>query len=65
VHGDWLSTGRSTPEVKAFETQQALDQGATEIDMVINIGALKARDLHLVARDIRGVVMTAHAKGRW
>jgi deoxyribose-phosphate aldolase len=54
--------GASTPEVKAFETQQALDNGATEIDMVINIGALKARDLHLVARDIRGVVMTAHAR---
>jgi deoxyribose-phosphate aldolase len=54
--------GASTPEVKAFEAQQALDQGATEIDMVINIGALKARDLHLVARDIRGVVLTSHAK---
>jgi deoxyribose-phosphate aldolase len=55
--------GATTPEVKAYETQQALNQGATEIDMVINIGALKARDLHLVARDIRGVVMTAHASG--
>jgi deoxyribose-phosphate aldolase len=42
--------GASTPEVKVFETQQALDNGATEIDMVINIGALKARDLHLVAQ---------------
>ena len=49
--------------MKAFETQNAIDQGATEIDMVINIGALKARDLELVAKDIRGVVKPAHARG--
>lgn len=55
--------GASAPEVKVFETQTALKQGATEVDMVINIGALKARDLELVARDIRGVVMAAHAGG--
>ncbi len=55
--------GATAPEVKAFETQNALDHGATEIDMVINIGALKARDLELVARDIRGVVSAAHARG--
>jgi deoxyribose-phosphate aldolase len=35
----------------------------TEIDMVINIGALKARDLETVAKDIRGVVNAAHARG--
>jgi deoxyribose-phosphate aldolase len=55
--------GAAAPEVKAFETQNAIDHGATEIDMVINIGALKARDLELVARDMRGVVTTAHARG--
>jgi deoxyribose-phosphate aldolase len=55
--------GASAPEVKAFETQNAIDHGATEIDMVINIGALKARDLDLVAKDIRGVVAVAHARG--
>ena len=55
--------GASAAEVKAFETENALDNGATEIDMVINIGALKARDLELVARDIRGVVMASHARG--
>lgn len=55
--------GASAPEVKAFETQNAIDHGATEIDMVINIGALKARDLDLVAKDIRGVVAAAHARG--
>ncbi|MCL4530710.1 MAG: deoxyribose-phosphate aldolase [Chloroflexi bacterium] len=55
--------GATAPEVKAFETQNAIEHGAQEIDMVINIGALKARDLETVARDIRGVVETAHARG--
>ncbi len=55
--------GATAPEVKVFETQNAIDHGATEIDMVANIGALKARDLELVARDICGVVSTAHARG--
>lgn len=55
--------GATTPEVKAFETAQAIQLGAQEVDMVINIGALKSRDLQLVARDIRGVVKTAHEKG--
>jgi deoxyribose-phosphate aldolase len=54
--------GATSSETKAFETKTAIEQGATEIDMVINIGALKARDLETVARDIRGVVNTAHAK---
>ncbi len=52
--------GATSPEVKSFETQVALSHGATEIDMVINVGALKARDLDLVAKDIRGVVAVAH-----
>lgn len=55
--------GATAPEVKAFETETAIRQGATEIDMVINIGALKARDLELVAKDIRGVVNAAHPRG--
>jgi deoxyribose-phosphate aldolase len=54
--------GATSSETKAFETETAIRQGATEIDMVINIGALKARDLETVAKDIRGVVNTAHAK---
>lgn len=53
--------GATSPKVKAFETQNAIEDGATEIDMVINIGALKAGDHELVARDIRGVVSVAHA----
>jgi deoxyribose-phosphate aldolase len=55
--------GATDPEVKAFETQTAMQKGASEIDVVINIGALKARDLELVAKDIRAVVATAHAGG--
>ena len=55
--------GATSSETKAFETETAIKQGATEIDMVINIGALKARDLETVARDIRGVVNVAHAHG--
>ena len=42
--------GATSSEVKAFETKNALENGATEIDMVINIGALKAGDNELVAR---------------
>jgi len=54
--------GATAPEVKAYETQVAIDQGATEIDMVINLGALKSKDYELVARDIRAVVRAGHAQ---
>ena len=54
--------GATASEVKAFEAEKAMDQGATEIDMVINIGALKARELEFVAQDIRGVVNAAHSR---
>ena len=55
--------GATSSESKAFETETAIKQGATEIDMVINVGALKARDIETVARDIRGVVKAAHSHG--
>ncbi|MCB2209522.1 deoxyribose-phosphate aldolase [bacterium] len=55
--------GATPTEVKAFETKNALQNGATEIDMVINIGALKAGDSELVARDIREVVRISHEAG--
>jgi deoxyribose-phosphate aldolase len=55
--------GASAPEVKAFEAETAIHDGATEIDMVINIGALKAGDHTLVAQDIREVVRVGHAHG--
>jgi len=48
--------GATTPEVKAFEAEQAIRNGAQEIDMVINIGALKDRNLEMVARDIMAVL---------
>jgi deoxyribose-phosphate aldolase len=47
--------GANTPEIKAMETRRALRDGAREIDMVINVGALKGRDLDLVQKDIAGV----------
>jgi len=53
--------GATTPEIKALEAKQAIENGATEIDMVINIGALKDRNLELVARDILAVVRVVHA----
>ena len=55
--------GATSTEVKAFEAQKSIENGATEIDMVINIGALKARELDVVAHDIREVVLTGHAAG--
>lgn len=48
--------GAMEPQIKALETRKALRDGASEIDMVINIGALKAKDDATVLRDIRGVV---------
>ena len=47
--------GASAPETKAFETRRALRDGAREIDMVLNVGALKSGDHDLVLRDIAGV----------
>ena len=55
--------GATPPEVKAFEAQQAIDDGASEIDMVINIGAIKSKDYEHAVRDVRAVVRAAHAKG--
>ena len=48
--------GANTSEVKAFEAKQALKDGATEVDMVINIGALKSEDYDTVLNDIKAVV---------
>jgi deoxyribose-phosphate aldolase len=53
--------GATPATVKAFETQQAIRDGATEIDMVINIGALKSQDYKAVYEDIAAVVRSAHA----
>ncbi len=48
--------GATLTEVKAFETRRCIEDGAREIDMVINIGALKSHDHARVERDIRAVV---------
>lgn len=51
--------GANTKEVKAFETKDAINNGAQEIDMVINIGALKNKDYETVKEDIEAVVEAA------
>jgi deoxyribose-phosphate aldolase len=56
-HGNHLTA------VKVFEAERALAQGATELDMVIQIGALKSRRDSDVEDDIRAVVDVAHASG--
>lgn len=51
--------GAHLPDTKAYETRRAVEQGAEEVDMVLNIGALKSRDYALVEQDIHGVVQSA------
>ena len=55
--------GSTTTAVKAFETADAIKNGAVEIDMVINVSALLSGDYDFVERDIRAVVEVAHAAG--
>ena len=52
--------GATLPDVKAYETRRAIFDGAREVDMVINIGALKSGDDCTVEYDIRAVVEAAH-----
>lgn len=54
--------GANTKEAKAFETLDAINKGAEEIDMVINIGALKDKDYETVKEDIEAVVNAANGK---
>ncbi|MDP4169578.1 MAG: deoxyribose-phosphate aldolase [Bacillota bacterium] len=54
--------GATTTETKAFETRDAIEKGAEEVDMVINIGALKDKNDELVEQDIRAVVEAAKGK---
>lgn len=55
--------GSTTSAVKAFETADAIKNGAVEIDMVLNVSALLSGDFEFVEKDIRGVVEVAHAAG--
>ena len=52
--------GANTPETKAFETKDAISKGAEEVDMVINIGALKDGNIDLLEKDIKAVVDAAN-----
>lgn len=55
--------GATTPDVKNYETRRALFDGAGEIDMVINVGALKSGDLRTVEHDIEGVAAPCREAG--
>ncbi len=55
--------GATLPDVKAFEARRAIFNGAREVDMVINIGALKSGDDCAVEDDIRHVAQAAHENG--
>jgi deoxyribose-phosphate aldolase len=55
--------GANAPDTKVYEARRSIFDGASELDMVINIGALKSGDHDLVSRDIRGVVEVAHESG--
>ena len=54
--------GATTTEVKVFETEQTIKDGATEVDMVINVGKLKESNLEYVKNDIAAVVSAAKGK---
>lgn len=54
--------GATTPTQKALETAEAIALGADEVDMVINLGAVKSKDWDLVEKDIRSVVAAASEK---
>jgi deoxyribose-phosphate aldolase len=54
--------GAMAPAAKAFEAAQAVADGADEVDMVLNLGALKSGDPEAVERDIRGVVEAARGR---
>lgn len=54
--------GATTTKVKVFETKDAIENGATEVDMVINIGRLKEKDYDFVKQDIKSVVDAAKGK---
>jgi deoxyribose-phosphate aldolase len=55
--------GATTPDVKHYETRRAIFDGASEIDMVLNVGALKSGDLRLVERDVEAVTGPCHDCG--
>jgi deoxyribose-phosphate aldolase len=55
--------GACAPEVKAYEARRAIEDGACEIDMVVNVGALRSGDDEYVRRDVAGVADVCHRLG--
>lgn len=55
--------GTATTESKVFETRDAIQKGAVEVDMVMNIGRFLSGEYEYVENDIRDVVDTAHSMG--
>jgi deoxyribose-phosphate aldolase len=55
--------GATTPDVKEYETRRVIADGATEVDMVINVGALRSGDVRLVERDIEAVTAVCREAG--
>jgi deoxyribose-phosphate aldolase len=55
--------GATTPDTKHYETRRAIFDGAREIDMVINVGALKSGELRVVERDIEAVTFPCREAG--
>ncbi len=54
--------GTHEPNVKIFEAEQAILDGAEELDMVINVGALKAKEYHTIKKEIKGIVDIAEGR---
>jgi deoxyribose-phosphate aldolase len=54
--------GAYPPEVKEFEARDAVEKGADELDMLINVGALKAGKYHIVKEEIKGLVRAAEGR---
>src|SRR4051794_16827238 len=54
--------GGHVTAIKMAEAERALDDGATELDMVVNIGKVLSKDWNFVAQDVRAVVETAHRR---
>ena len=54
--------GATTKEVKAFEAKQAIENGAEEVDMVVNVGAIKSNKYDVVKQDIKAVVDAASGR---
>lgn len=55
--------GATSSEAKVFEARKAIREGAQEVDMVINVGALKSKNYALVEQDIRAVAIATHGAG--